>query len=342
MTRRVDGPAVALFLAVAFGAAWLITLPLWLSGRGLQTPGATALMATMMAAPTLGVLAVLGLRRRRAGVLLATGLRAPGGIRSWWRWGLLAFVGAPLLSFAAVALAAAVGVFPVDLTGFSGFRAVLAATGGDRIPLSIPTLVLLQLVQIPIVGWLNVIPALAEEWGWRGWLLPALLPLGRWPSILLVGVVWGLWHAPVILLGYDYPLQRGPVGLLLMIVFCVVTGCLLGWLRLRSRSVWPCAIGHGFVNASARLPVLFAAAGAPVDSATTGLLGWTGWVVMLVALGIAAVLTRPRGAGSAGEPEQAEGEHQEGQREQRGDDQVGGRAAGEARAGRGGAAGDAG
>jgi hypothetical protein len=149
-------------------------------------------------------------------------------------------------------------------------------------------------------------------------------------------VVWGLWHAPVILLGYDYPLEQGPVGLLLMVGFCVVTGSLLGWLRLRSRSVWPCAIGHGFVNAAAGVPILFVAAGSRIDSASTGLLGWTGWVVMLAALGVGAAVLR--GRGSAGQPEQAEHEEREGQREQRGDDRVGGRAAGQAGAGDGGAA----
>jgi len=337
--RRVDRTAVALFLVVAFGAAWLIDLPLWLSGRGLQTPGAVVLMAVSMAAPTLGVLAVVLLRRPK-GVLLATGLRSTGGFRSWWRWGLLAWLGAPLLSIAATALAAALGLFPVDLAGFSGYQEVLRAAGGDRIPLPVATLVLLQLGQIPIVGWLNVIPALAEEWGWRGWLLPALLPLGRWPAVLAVGVVWGLWHAPLILLGYDYPLERGPVGLLLMVGFCMVLGSLLGWLRLRSGSVWPCAIGHGFVNASAGLPVLVAAAGTPVDTATTGLLGWTGWLVMVVALGAVALIGR--GRWSAGEPEQAGREQQEGEREQRRDDGVGARTAGQRRPGGGGAAAGAG
>ena len=319
--RQVDRAAVALFLVVAFAAAWLIVSPLWFSGLGLRTPGATVLMAVMMLAPTLGVLAVVLLLRRRKGVLLATGLRAPGGIRSWWRWGLLAYLGAPVLAFAAAALAAALGVFPVDLAGFSGFRAVLQAAGADRLPLPVSTLVVLQIVQIFVVGWVNV--------------LPALLPLGRWPAILLVGVVWGLWHAPVVLLGYNYPLEPAPLRLALMVVFCVVTGSLLGWLRLRSRSVWPCAIGHGFVNAAAGVPLLFAAAGSPVDTATTGLLGWTGWLVMAAALAIAAALSRGR---SARQPEQAGDEQQQGEPEERGDDGVRGRAAGQAGAGDGGTA----
>jgi membrane protease YdiL (CAAX protease family) len=62
----------------------------------------------------------------------------------------------------------------------------------------VETLVGLQVVQVLLVGWVNVVPALAEEWGWRGWLLPALLPWGRWPAILAVGAVWGRWPVALV------------------------------------------------------------------------------------------------------------------------------------------------
>jgi hypothetical protein len=75
----------------------------------------------------------------------------------------------------------------------------------------------------------------------------------------------------------------------LMVVFCVGTGTLLGWLRLRSDSVWPCAIGHGFRGAAAGLPLLFVAAGTTFDNAAVDLLGWPGWIVMALAFGGAAL-----------------------------------------------------
>jgi membrane protease YdiL (CAAX protease family) len=295
-TGRVDVTAVAVFLAVAFAVAWLVAAPLWLSGTTLTAPSALApvvpQLALMMLAPSVATLVVVGILRRRPGgvgeVLRETGLRSERGIRGWWRWGLLAWIGPLVLSALAVLLAAAVGVLRVDLVGFSGMHAAAEAAGATAPPGWVLLAVLL------VAGWLNVLPALAEEWGWRGWLLPALLPWGRWPAILAVGVVWGLWHAPVVLLGYNYPLQPAPLRLLLMVGFCVVVGSLLGWLRLRSGSVWPCAIGHAFLNAVGGLPMLVAAAGSPVDTASAGLLGWTGWVVMLAALGVAAAVLRGR------------------------------------------------
>jgi len=295
MRTRVDLPAVATFLLVTFGAAWLIALPLWTSGLGLNTPGAGVLLVAMMAAPTLGTLAVVLVLRRRPGTILrSTGLTSEGGVRSLLPWAAPAWLAPLVLVALSLLLGAAVGVFHADLTGFSAFRELLHAAGADRVPVPVPALVLIQVVQVLLVGWINVIPALGEEWGWRGWLLPALLPLGRWPAILLVGVVWGLWHAPVILVGYNYPLEPAPVALLLMVGFCVAAGSLLGWLRLRSDSVWPCAIGHGFVNAAAGLPLVLAAAGRPIDNATTGLLGWTGWLVMALTLGAATLVGRRR------------------------------------------------
>jgi CAAX protease family protein len=290
---RLDTRAVALFMVVAFGGAWLVALPLWLSGRGLATPGLPVYLLAMMAMPTLATLVVSW--RHRVGLAARTGLRAPGGIRSWLPWAALAWLAPLVLVALATLLSAAVGTFTADFVAFSGFREMVGPS-----PVPVTTLVLLQVVQVPVIGWLNVLPALGEEWGWRGWLLPALLPMGRWPAVLTVGVVWGLWHAPIVLLGYNYPGHAPVAAVGLMVVFCVVTGSLLGWLRLRSGSVWPCAIGHGFLNASAALPLLFVAAGTSFDNASTGLLGWPGWVVMALAFAaVAAALAAARSRATA-------------------------------------------
>lgn len=65
-----------------------------------------------------------------------------------------------------------------------------------------------------------------EEWGW-GYLLPRLLPLGIWPGVLLSGLIWGLFHAPLTLQGYLYPNLPGLLGTLLFTVGSVLLGCLM-------------------------------------------------------------------------------------------------------------------
>jgi uncharacterized protein len=120
-----------------------------------------------------------------------------------------------------------------------------------------------------------------EEWGWRGYLLPGLLPLGQWPALLLSGAIWGLWHAPLVLLGFNYPLHPVP-GVFLMIVLGVILGTILGWLRLASGSVVPAVLGHAAIDASAGAIFIFGRAGTTYDAAQVGITGWTGWILPLL------------------------------------------------------------
>jgi membrane protease YdiL (CAAX protease family) len=129
-----------------------------------------------------------------------------------------------------------------------------------------------------------------EEWGWRGYLLPQLLPLGQWRALLLTGIVWGTWHVPLILLGFDYP-QHPLLGVLMIIGTCLIFGVILGWLRLASGSVWPAVLGHAAIDASAAAILAFGQAGQPIDTSQVTLLGWTGWLLPSLFIGI-LVLTR--------------------------------------------------
>ena len=61
--------------------------------------------------------------------------------------------------------------------------------------------------------------AFGEEYGWRGYLLPKLLPLGEFKASLLVGVIWALWHTPPLLAGLNY---AGAAPLAAIAVFVVV------------------------------------------------------------------------------------------------------------------------
>lgn len=141
----------------------------------------------------------------------------------------------------------------------------------------------MQLVMIPLGAVLNAPLAFGEEVGWRGWLLPALRPLGVRPALLLSGAFWGFWHTPLILLGYNYGLTDA-WGVLLMILAGMLFGVLLGWTRLRTGSVWPAVFGHGAFNASAGLAALFVAAGSPIPPA------WLAGPVGLIACGVFAVV----------------------------------------------------
>jgi membrane protease YdiL (CAAX protease family) len=276
---------ILIYLVIAFGGAWLLALPLWLSGQGLATPGTTLILVGMMFIPTLAALIASRVSPPTDGFMRTTGLRAARPFRAWWRYALIAWLMPIVAMVAALTLAWMLGIFHVDLVNFSGFAAqVHALSGGKPLPMSLRTLVALQLVGILVAPFINAIPALGEEIGWRGFLLPRLCRFGQWPATILTGVIWGLWHAPAILLGFNYPGVAPLVALAFMVIFCVLLSVLFGWLRLASGSIWPSAIAHGCVNAVAGLGMLVAAAGHPVDNVSTGLLGWTGWIVLVLVI----------------------------------------------------------
>ena len=49
---------------------------------------------------------------------------------------------------------------------------------------------------IPALIAVTLLMVFGEEYGWRGYLVPKLLPLGEVRASLIVGVIWGVWHFP--------------------------------------------------------------------------------------------------------------------------------------------------
>lgn len=276
---------VVVFIALALLLAWAVALPLYISG-GLGNPLAPAIAVTMMITPTIAALVVVRFVDRPASIPRELGLWPLRPARR-----LLAYLGLAVLLPAvmvigALPVGALLGVYSADLTDFSAFREALAAQGGPELPFPIGMLVALQFLNVLIGGIINTLPALGEELGWRGYLLPKLMPHGAVPAILVSGVIWGLWHAPLVLLGYNYPSAPGWLGVLMMCVTCILVGGVLGWLRLRSDSVWPPALAHGVFNAAAGMGLVFGRAGEPVDTVHATVLGWSGWILPALILGV--------------------------------------------------------
>ncbi|MEU3163261.1 CPBP family intramembrane glutamic endopeptidase [Streptosporangium sp. NPDC006930] len=286
MLRRA--PDLWLFLLVAFGLSWLFALPIWLADASTSMPVFMAMGVAMMFTPTLGVLAVR-LRDRRLGDAttrrewaVRTGLSAGGSRGRMLALVALAWFGVPVLVVVATALSVAFGLLSVDLREFSLFRQSLAAAPGGPPPVEVGVLVIAQIVSMVLVApVINSIAAFGEEWGWRGWLLPRLMPLGTWRALLVSGVIWGLWHFPLTLRGYNYP-ELGAWAAPMFIIFCVGFGALLSWLRLYSGSVWPAVVGHGSLNASAGLAIILGDAADPPVFVFAGITGLVGSVLLAV------------------------------------------------------------
>ena len=90
---------------------------------------------------------------------------------------------------------------------------------------------------------------LAEEIGWRGYMLPRLMGLGAGRAVLSSGFLHGVWHLPV-LLGTPFYHPEGSRLFVVPSFLLTITlaGICYGYLRLTSGSVWPAAIAHASFN----------------------------------------------------------------------------------------------
>ncbi len=134
--------------------------------------------------------------------------------------------------------------------GLEQFLATIRWTDGtDLPPIPSPGLVLpvLFVVTLVIVPFINGLFGFGEELGWRGYLLPKLMVLGKLKAYLLLGIVWGLWHLPLILIGFTYPGQ--PIlGTLAFIALTITFGIYINELTLSHRSSILAGWVHGVFN----------------------------------------------------------------------------------------------
>jgi uncharacterized protein len=146
-------------------------------------------------------------------------------------------------------------------------------------------------------GLLVLIPAaLAEEVGWRGYMLPRLDRSAPVTASALAGILHGLWHAPLILLTPFYHAE-GAFALPRFLAALTLAGLIYGWLRLRSQSLWPVVIAHSAVNAWATLFTGWSnASPARIDT----LAGESGFIAVLSYLLAALWLWRPAQASATG------------------------------------------
>jgi membrane protease YdiL (CAAX protease family) len=91
---------------------------------------------------------------------------------------------------------------------------------------------------------------LAEELGWRGYLLPRIQQLtSRRRAALVTGFVHGCFHLPLMLIATTYD-QHGSRWLVAPVVVATITmgGVFYAYLWDRTGTVWPVAMAHGAVN----------------------------------------------------------------------------------------------
>jgi membrane protease YdiL (CAAX protease family) len=224
---------------------WFVYFYLLLTGlysiglmASLIRPEQTATISALLLIPNLIGLILLVVLRWRGGREAFSGAGLAGG--KWRVWlvygvGLIAFYGLQTLLNYVFKLGQV-----VDLK--AAFPQMAAAN------LPAPALMLSMAINTLIVGpFLGLIITFGEEYGWRGYLQTELTRLGRVRGVFLLGVIWGVWHWPVIWMGYNYPGQ--PVlGSIAMVLMCVILAYFLAYAVFKSNGIWTAAYLHALSN----------------------------------------------------------------------------------------------
>ena len=242
--RSVDTRMVARFLVVTFAISWGGLTVLSLVGVDVGSSAGQGIgTLVFMGAPA--VAAITLLRVDRTSVRAGTGL-----YRGRVRWIVLAWVAPVGLAAAMVGVGVALPgtAFVTDYSAFLlelGFTETDAAeTIADMEATGVPVVVLLSGFGLVLGATVFALAAFGEELGWRGLLLTELAPLGFWRLSLVTGLVWGLWHTPLVLLGLQFP-DEPVVGLLTMTGATVALSPIYTYLTVRAGSVLAATFFHG-------------------------------------------------------------------------------------------------
>lgn len=125
---------------------------------------------------------------------------------------------------------------------------------------------------------INAVFALGEEIAWRGFLLKEFKGKKFLVVALWIGIIWGLWHAPLILNGHNYP-QHPVAGVFMMVAFCLLFTPMLMYFRQKSGSVIVPAIMHGTFNAVVGISAVVVT---PANDLLYGGPGLAGFIVLLM------------------------------------------------------------
>lgn len=133
---------------------------------------------------------------------------------------------------------------------------------------------------------INFVTCFGEEWAWRGYMVPKIAEeMKTVPMLLISGVIWGLWHAPLTIIGHNYGMGYWGypfTGILAMCLFCTVIGIFMSYVTLKTQSCIPAVLAHGAINAFASIGIYFTVDGgnAFVGPAPTGVIGMIAFIVL--------------------------------------------------------------
>lgn len=280
-----------LFLILTFTISFLLAGLYKLTGGGNQDrTGFMILGIIYMFIPTIAVLIVKKLIHREK---IVSELMISFKINKWF---FVAWLIIPVLAFVTfgISLLFPDVIYSPDMSGmFSRFESMMTPEQAEQMRTSVESLPLhpvwITLMQGLIAGiTVNAIAGFGEELGWRGFLLKQFKDMNFMKASILIGFIWGIWHAPMILMGHNYP-DHPVAGVFMMTILCILLSIIFIYITIKSKSVIAAAILHGTMNATNGISFMLIEGG---NDLTVGMPGAAGFIALIIAIAVLFVYDR--------------------------------------------------
>jgi uncharacterized protein len=165
-----------------------------------------------------------------------------------WRWGEWKYQYQSYLIPLAYAVIAYVGIWAFGFGGwYDGNFVEELRTGYMLESWSDESIIALHFVLTGTVSFVLLLPAvLGEEVGWRGLLVPALARNLSFTQVtLLSGVLWSMFHWPLMFLGFYGPYETPMAYQITLFTICLVSmSFVMTYIRYKIDSLWPAVTLH--------------------------------------------------------------------------------------------------
>lgn len=238
MDTKMKG--IVAYLLIAFGMAWI----LW------EIP----IRKGFLTSPLFGIVILPGaFAPAVACIIVRKWITREGfsdaGLRPNFKGNIQYYLFALLLPLPVVFVITLLAVlFGVSEPDFSLQYVLAALPPGTELPISTGILFLIIFVQSLILALIYTPLLWGEEFGWRSYLQIRLCSHNPLLAAVATGIIWGVWHYPLNLRGYNFPVHPG-LGLFVFPVSTIFLSIIFGWLRLKTESIWPASLAHAATNA---------------------------------------------------------------------------------------------
>lgn len=287
--KKLNLRQIVIYLALTFLLTYSTEIfgimPMVGSADPEQALAAQQMISSVMFIPAIGALLTRLLTKER---LTAKSLMLTVELKKDLKYYGIAWFGFVLLTLFGAALYFL--IFPGQFDPELGYmKAISQAQGLETTKTQLQQAVVMQLVMgVILAPFVNLINCFGEEWGWRGFLLPRMLKQFKVvPALLLSGLIWGLWHAPLTVMGHNYGVGYPGypfMGIFAMCLFCIAMGIILSYVTIKTKSCIPAIMGHGTLNGFASAGLMFTSLDHPYNvflgPAPTGLIGGAGFIIV--------------------------------------------------------------